>query len=163
MIRPATTDDAARIAEIYNYYVTDTVITFEEDVVSAEDYAGRIEKIFKAGLPWLVWESDRQVFGYAYAMPWRTRSAYRFTSEAAIYLDHQQLGKGIGSRLYKSLIGEVRQRGYHSLMGLIALPNPESIKLHEKFGFKKVGETPEVGQKFDRWIDVGTWQLMLEG
>ena len=162
MIRPVTTDDAARIAEIYDYYVTDTVVTFEEEVVSAEQYAARIQTIVGAGLPWLVWETDGQLVGYAYAMPWRTRAAYRFSAEAAVYLDHQWLGRGIGSQLYEALIGELRQRGYHSLMGVIALPNPESVKLHERFGFKKVGENAEVGRKFDRWIDVGTWQLMLE-
>jgi L-amino acid N-acyltransferase YncA len=162
MIRPATSDDAARFAEIYNDYVTDTVITFEEEVVSVDEYAARIQAIVGSGLPWLVWESDGIVDGYAYAMPWRKRAAYRFTVESAIYIAKHQVGQGIGTQLYATLLNELQKGEYHSVMGLIALPNPASVKLHERFGFKKIGVSAEVGRKFDRWIDVGTWQLMLE-
>ena len=161
MIRPVTINDAARIAEIYNYYVADTIITFEEDPVDASEYASRIEAIQARELPSIVWESDGVVSGYAYACPWRTRIAYRFTVESAIYVARDQLGKGIGRQLYAALIDDLRSRNFNSVMGLISLPNPESIKLHERFGFKKVGEHAQVGWKFDRWIDVGVWQLML--
>ena len=161
MIRPVTINDAARIAEIYNYYVTDTIITFEEDPVDSAEYVGRIEALQARELPWLVWESDGIVAGYAYACPWRTRIAYRFTVESAIYVARDELGKGIGTKLYAELIDELRIRNFNSVMGLISLPNPESINLHERFGFKKVGQHAQVGWKFDRWIDVGVWQLML--
>lgn len=162
MIRPAKISDAASIAEIYNRYVTDTVITFEEETVGSAEYVSRIQTLNSKGLPWLVWEADGVVAGYAYACPWRTRVAYRFTVESAIYVAQNQLGKGIGPRLYSELIDQLRQRNFRSVMGLISLPNPESIKLHERFGFKKVGEHAQVGWKFDRWIDVGVWQLMLQ-
>ena len=161
MIRSVNLSDAPRIAEIYNYYVTETVITFEEKLVTAQDYVDRIAVVLADGLPWLVEEIDGKVVGYAYATKWRTRIAYRFTVESAVYVDHQALGNGTGSRLYAELFDKLRQSGIHSVMGLVALPNPESIKLHERFGFKKVGEHKEVGWKFERWIDVGTWQLML--
>lgn len=161
MIRAVTINDASRIAEIYNYYVAETIITFEEDPVDGAEYASRIKAIQARGLPWIVWESDGVVAGYAYAGPWRTRVAYRFTVESAIYVAREELGKGIGTKLYSALIDELRSHNFNSVMGLISLPNPESIKLHERFGFKKVGEHAQVGWKFDRWIDVGVWQLML--
>lgn len=161
MIRPVSFDDAARIADIYNYYVTDTVVTFEEETVTAEDYVARIKTILDAGLPWLVSEIDGVVVGYAYAGTWRKRAAYRFTVESAVYLDHEKQGQGSGTRLYQALFDELKAKGIHSVMGVVALPNPVSQKLHEKFGFKKVAEYSQVGRKFDRWIDVGCWQLML--
>lgn len=162
MIRPVSLDDAPRIAEIYNYYVTDTVITFEEEIVSADEYVDRIKNVLSKGLPWIVAEVDGKLVGYAYATEWRTRVAYRFTVETAVYLDHQEVGNGSGSALYRALIEELKSRGFKTIMGLVALPNPVSQKLHEKFGFKKVGEYKQVGRKFDRWIDVGSWQLMLD-
>ena len=161
MIRPATIHDAARIAEIYNYYVSDTIITFEEEAVDGAEFVTRIETLQGRELPWIVFESDGVVAGYAYAGPWRTRVAYRFTVESAIYVAQEELGKGIGTRLYADLFDELRRRKFRSVMGLISLPNPESITLHERFGFKKVGQHAQVGWKFDRWIDVGVWQLML--
>ena len=103
MIRPVTIDDAARIAEIYNHYVTDTIITFEEETVDAADYEARIKSLDSKGLPWIVWESDGVVAGYAYAGPWRTRIAYRFTVESAIYIAQDCVGKGIGKQLYGAL------------------------------------------------------------
>ncbi len=162
MIRPVTIHDAARIAEIYNYYITDTIITFEEEVVDASEYVSRIEALIDRKFPWLVWESsDGVVAGYAYAGPWRTRVAYRFTAESAVYVDRDRQGKGIGTELYAALFDELRRRNFRSVMGLISLPNPASIRLHEQMGFKKVGEHSQVGWKFNRWIDVGAWQLML--
>lgn len=162
MIRPVRLEDAPRIAEIYNYYVTDTVITFEEKIVSADEYVGRIESVLSKGLPWIVAEVDGEIVGYAYATEWRKRVAYRFTVESAVYLDHEKLGKGVGSALYEALFKELKTRGFKTVMGLVALPNPVSQKLHEKFGFKRTGEYKQVGWKFDQWIDVGSWQLMLD-
>lgn len=161
MIRPVNIGDADRIAEIYNHYVTDTIITFEEETVDAAEYASRIESLAGRGLPWIVWESDGTVAGYAYAGPWRTRVAYRFTVESAIYIAREHVGKGIGVRLYSELFDLLRLQNIHTVMGLISLPNPQSVKLHERLGFKKVGEHSQVGWKFNRWIDVGVWQLML--
>lgn len=163
MIRPVTLGDAPRVAEIYNYFVTDTIITFEETTVDAAEFATRIDALIARGLPWLVWESPSgSVQGYAYAGPWRTRIAYRYTVESAIYIAHDQVGQGIGSQLYEALFAELKSLKLHSVLGLVSLPNPESIKLHERFGFKQVGVHAQVGWKFNRWIDVGVWQLMLD-
>jgi len=160
MIRSALPRDAAAIASIYNPYILDTVITFEETPVSVEEMAQRIAKI-TADFPWIVWEEDGAVLGYAYASTWRTRHAYRFTVESAIYLSEAQRGKGIGLRLYEALLQECRQRGFHSVLGCLALPNEPSVRLHEKLGFRKVGHMKEAGWKFGAWVDVGFWELIL--
>ncbi len=159
-IRPATPSDARSIAGIYNPYIRDTTITFEEEEVSAEEITSRIEKVTKA-YPWIVWEEKGIVLGYAYASTWRARHAYRFTAETAIYLASECTGKGIGTRLYQALLGELSKRGFHSALGCLALPNEPSVTLHEKLGFQKVGHMKESGWKFGTWVDVGFWERLL--
>jgi phosphinothricin acetyltransferase len=160
-IRAAAAGDPAAIAAIYNHYVARTVITFEEEPVSAPEMARRIEAT-SASLPWLVAEREGEVVGYAYATPWRARSAYRFSVEVTVYVDPDRPRLGIGRRLYEALLPELHARGIHAAFGVIALPNDASVALHERFGFEKVAHLREVGFKFDRWIDVGYWQLLLE-
>lgn len=160
MLRHCTPTDAAQICEIYNYYVQETVVTFEESPVLEVDMARRIVDI-AARLPWLVWEVDEKILGYAYATPWKVRAAYRHSVESSIYLAQHATGRGLGSRLYTALIAELRQRGLHCVIGGAALPNPASVALHERLGFSKVAEFKEVGFKFGRWIDVAYWELML--
>jgi L-amino acid N-acyltransferase YncA len=160
-IRDATHADAATIAAIYNYYVSDTIVTFEEELVPPSEIARRIEEVQSASLPWLVAERAGAVVGYAYATKWRSRHGYRFSAEVTVYLDRDQGGRGIGSLLYGKLIARLRDGGYHTAMGGIALPNQASVALHEKFGFRKVAHFEQAGIKFDTWIDVGYWQLLL--
>lgn len=159
-IRPAHAADAAAIAAIYNHYVATTTISFEEQPVSVGEMAGRIETV-GAKLPWLVCEQDGVVMGYAYATPWRVRSAYRFSAESSVYVSPEHPRKGVGSRLYRHLIDELRARGLHMVIGGIAQPNEASVALHEAMGFRKVAHFSEVGMKFGRWIDVGYWELKL--
>ncbi len=160
MIRPATAADAEQICDIYNHYVRDTVVTFEESPVAAAEMAQRIADI-TARLPWLVWESDGVVLGYAYASPWKVRAAYRRSVEASIYLAPQATGRGIGTALYEAIIRDVRGRGIHCVIGGAALPNAASVALHERLGFEKVAQFRQVGFKFGRWIDVAYWELLL--
>lgn len=160
-IRPYSTADAARLADIYNHYVTQTIVTFEEEEVSAEDMATRADTIASHALPWLVIAQENTVVGYAYATPWKPRSAYRFAVEVTIYIDPDYLGQGLGIQLYRALFAELRQRNIHTAFGGISMPNPASVALHEKLGMKKVAHLEEVGYKFDRWIDVGYWQTKL--
>jgi L-amino acid N-acyltransferase YncA len=159
-IRVGRTADAAAIADIYNHYVRETVITFEETPVSPDEMARRIADI-GARYPWLVYEYDGAVAGWAYATEWKTRSAYRFSVETTIYLADSHRGRGTGATLYEALIGELKVRKFHTAVGVIALPNAASVALHEKLGFAKIGHVAEVGRKFDRWVDVGYWQLIL--
>jgi L-amino acid N-acyltransferase YncA len=160
MIRTATTADAAAIADIYNHYVRETVITFEETPVSTDEMARRMVEI-AARYPWLAYEYDGAVVGWAYATEWKGRSAYRFSVETTVYLADSHRGRGTGTALYEALLAQLKARKLHTAIGVIALPNPSSVALHEKLGFAKIGHVAEVGRKFDRWVDVGYWQLML--
>lgn len=161
-VRPASESDAAAIAAIYNPYVTDTIITFEEEPVSAQEMASRLSKLNEAGLPWIVAEAAGRIVGYAYAGPWRPRAAYRHSVETTVYVDKDLGHRGIGARLYDSLLSALRARGVHAALGGIALPNAPSVALHERFGFVKVGHLREVGFKLGQWVDVGYWQILLD-
>ena len=160
-IRAAAADDPGAIAEIYNHYIATTVITFEEDPVSAREMARRIGNVASASLPWLVAEREGQVAGYAYASQWKARSAYRFSVEITVYVHPGCPRLGIGRRLYEELLHRLKAQGIHAAFGVIALPNEASVALHERLGFAKAAHLREVGFKFGRWIDVGYWQLML--
>jgi phosphinothricin acetyltransferase len=160
-LREATADDGAGLADIYNYYIDETTVTFEETRVSGGDMALRVEEVQRLGLPWLVAEQAGRLVGYAYATTWRTRVAYRYCTEVTVYLDRNAFGRGFGTQLYAELFERLEPRGMHALLGCIALPNEGSVALHEKFGMKKVAHFEEVGFKFGRWIDVGYWQKNL--
>ena len=160
-IRRAAVNDGGAIADIYNHYIANTVVTFETEPVSAADMAARITETGAVSLPWLVAESETGIIGYAYASTWKGRCAYRYSVESTIYLDPSHTGHGAGTRLYSALIEAIKALGMHAVIGGISLPNDGSVRLHEKLGFEKVGHFREVGHKQDRWVDVGYWQLML--
>ncbi len=161
MLRLAETHDAQAIARIFNHYVTSSTATFQEQTLSVDVMVNRIEAAIASNLPWFVYELNEKVVGYASAARWKERSAYRFTVEVSIYLDRDALGQKAGTMLYEALIDELKTRSYHSAIGVIALPNPASIALHEKLGFEKVAHFKETGYKFGRWIDVGYWQIVF--
>jgi phosphinothricin acetyltransferase len=124
--------------------------------------AARIAGVKEAGLPWLVLCEGGQLLGYAYASQWRARIGYRHAVETSVYLDPGACGRGLGTRLYLALLGGLRAAGYRTVIGGIALPNPGSVALHEKLGFEPVARFREVGRKFNEWVDVGYWQLLLK-
>ena len=161
MIRSAEEGDADALAEIYNHYVTSTVVTFEEEAVAAEDMAQRLRDVCARDLPYLVLAEEDAIVGYAYAGPWKTRSAYRHTVESSVYLRADRTGEGLGGQLYRALILACTERSLHCMIGGIALPNDASVRLHESLGFRHIGRFEEVGKKLGRWIDVGYWQLVL--
>ena len=161
MIRPATIADADPVAGIYNHYVKETTVTFEEEAVPSPEIAHRIQAVQSASLPWLIAERDAETVGYAYAAKWHARAAYRFSVEITVYVDACHTGHGVGSRLYDRLFPILKARGIHAVMACIALPNESSVTLHEKFGLSKVAHFNEVGFKFGRWIDVAYWQRTL--
>jgi L-amino acid N-acyltransferase YncA len=160
MIRNATSDDAAAICGIYDYYIRNTTITFEEETVPVEEMQNRIADV-TAALPWLVAEKQGAVVGYAYAGKWHKRSAYRFSVESTVYVAQHARRQGIGRELYEALLGDLRSRSLHTVIAIVALPNPASVALHERMGFEKVGHLKAVGWKFGRWVDVGYWELVL--
>lgn len=161
MIRPTHSSDAARIADIYNYYIANTVVTFEENPITALDIQVRIEETKAEGLPWLVAEDRGGIIGYAYASKWKDRCAYRYSVEVTVYLSHSVTARGWGTLLYQSLFAELEQQSIHAAIGGISLPNEASVALHEKLGMEKVAHFKEVGFKFGQWVDVGYWQTIL--
>ena len=160
MIRAVKIEDSNEICDIYNYYVQHTIITFEEEPVSQSEMESRIEQTSKT-LPWLVFEDSQKIMGYAYASEWKSRCAYKHSVESTVYLKNGASGNGIGSLLYQELMNQLKAKNIHAAIGGIALPNDASIALHEKLGFEKVARFREVGYKFDQWIDVGYWELIL--
>ena len=162
MIRDAHAADAPAIAAIYNPYIAGTTISFEETPVSADEMRARIAAVQDAGLPWLVLEGvDGAIAGYAYATKWRVRHAYRYSVETSVYLAAGLERNGHGTALYTALLRRLRATGCHLAIAGIAQPNEASVALHERMGFRKVAHFGEVGFKFDRWIDVGYWELRL--
>lgn len=159
MIRYVKEEDFEEIRNIYNYYVENTTISFEETCVTCEEMASRIKTI-SSEFPFVVYEINHQIVGYAYITKWKSRHAYRYTLETTVYTRNDYSGKGIGSGLYNFLFKELPM--CHSIMSVIALPNEKSIALHEKFGFERVADFKEVGYKFNRWIDVAYFQKKME-
>lgn len=161
-LRPAAPDDAAAIAAIYAPHVTDGTASFETSPPDAATMAGRMAA--GGGLyPWIVATeaADGPVLGYAYAAAYHTRAAYAHTVETTVYLAGAAQRRGVGRRLYGALIDTLRAQGFVSAIGVIALPNPGSVALHEAIGFRHVGTLRAVGCKHRAWIDVGYWQCAL--
>jgi L-amino acid N-acyltransferase YncA len=160
MIRTAEMKDVQEICSIYNHYILHTTVTFEEEPISVDEMKKRILEVTSA-YPWLVYEDQGTVIGYAYASRWKSRAAYRHSVELSIYMSKDHLGKGFGKKLYEALLAELRKTDVHAAIGGMALPNEQSRKLHESLGFKKNGEFKEVGYKFHQWTDVGYWEMIL--
>lgn len=159
-VRAATADDAAAIAAIYAPYVTGSVVSFETEPPDATGIAGRMAE---AGdlYPWLVaWEGET-VLGYAYAAAFRTRPAYRFSVETTVYVSGEAQRRGVGAALYAALLPRLEAQGFAQAIAGITLPNPASVALHERFGFRRIGVYEEVGFKQGGWHSVGLWQRAL--
>ena len=161
MIRPIEQSDIANVLAIYEYYIINSPATFEEEVPSLESFTERINTILEK-YPYLVYEEDGEILGYAYAGPFRTRIAYRFSTEVSVYIHKDHFGKGLGKALYGALLPIVKKQGFHTAIGGLTMPNEASVRLHEHFGFKKVAEFQDSGFKFGQWHNTGFWQLMLD-
>ncbi len=160
MIRLPHARDAADLCRIYNHYITETTVTFGTEPIPPSEMVSLVAAASER-FPWVVWEDEGRVLGYAAASEWKSRCAYQYSVETSIYLDPSAVGRGLGKRLYGDLLERVKSAGHHSALSGIALPNRASVTLHEKLGFVKVGHFRQVGWKFDRWVDVGYWQKML--
>ena len=163
MIRVAKDSDVNSIVKIYNYYVSETVATFEEEKLLPKDMLARIAKVRSTNLPWIVAEDEENnIIGYAYASQWKERHCYRFSVEVTVYLSPDNISKGVGSQLYEALFSDLKSKSIRVAIGGITLPNPASVALHEKFGMKQVAHFKEVGFKFNQWLDTGYWQKTLD-
>lgn len=160
IVRPASPADAAAIAAVYEFYVRDTIVSFEAEAPDEAEMRRRIES--GAGLhPWLVAELDGRVAGYASASQFRPRAAYRYAVETSVYLDPALCGRGVGRTLYSRLIALLERQGFAQAIGAISLPNEPSVRLHESLGFVAAGIYRKIGWKCGGWHDVGLWQRML--
>ncbi len=161
MIRDAIEKDAEEICSIYNYYIRNSVATFEESEITACSVAERINNINNSGHSWLVATEENKVVGYAYSSKWNDRVAYKNTAEVSVYLSHTSVKNGVGAKLYTVLFSRLRDKNTHVVIGGITLPNKASVALHEKFDMVQVAHFKEVGYKFGQWLDVGYWQVKL--
>ena len=162
MIRLARTEDAAAIRAIYAPYVLETAISFETEPPSVVEMADRIAGTMTSH-PWLVDEHDGAIRGYAYASQHRTRAAYRWSADVAIYVAAGGHRQGLGRGLYRPLFDILRAQRFRAAFAGITLPNEASVGLHEALGFTPVGVYQGVGYKTGAWRDVGWWQLDLGG
>ena len=159
--RRATADDAAAIASIYAPYVRDSVVSFETQAPDEAEMRGRIAALGDLH-PWLVaCDDDGAMLGYAYGSAFRTRPAYRFTVETTVYVGEGAHRRGIGTQLYRTLLGLLEAQGYTQAIGAITIPNAASIRLHEALGFVRAGTYEKVGFKLGEWRSVGLWQRPL--
>lgn len=163
-IRPARAADLPAVREIYNYYVANSTVTFDEDAMTLREWKQKYAMLQKLGMPFLVAESPSgQLLGYALVSPWKPKRAYRYTVEDSIYLGPAASGKGLGRALLGALIDASRAAGLKEILAVIADQGAEaSIALHERFGFTEIGRMGRVGFKFDRWLGTVLLQKSLK-
>jgi phosphinothricin acetyltransferase len=161
-IRPAAPADLARLHEIYAGHVLTGAASFEEEPPTGAEFERRWRSIAELGLPYLVACEDDGLLGYAYAAPYRPRSAYRFTVEDSIYLAPPAIGRGVGARLLGAVIDGATRAGKRQMLAVIGdSANTASIALHRRLGFTPVGTFQSVGFKFGRWVDSVLMQRAL--
>lgn len=146
---------------IYSYYIKNTSYTFEIDVPSLSEFSDRILGIAKK-YPFFVLEDDGEILGYSYATEHNKRGAYRFGVDITIYLSHEHLGKGLGTKLYDKLFEELDKRGYYNAFSCITIPNEKSVRIHQKYGFSEVGRFKNAGYKFHEWHDILWLQMEIK-
>ena len=156
-IRLATEADAEGMLEIYAPVVLETVISFEDQPPSVEEFRGRISAVLER-MPWLVCMAGENTAGYAYATPFRTRAGYRWTAELTVYVHPAYHRRGVGRALYTALLRCLAEQGFHMAVAIISLPNDASVGLHESLGFHRTGILERIGHKHGRWIDDDVWQ-----
>jgi phosphinothricin acetyltransferase len=162
VIRDSREDDMTQVHSIYSHHVLHGAASFEEEPPSVEELTRRRAEVLGRGLPYLVAEMDGQVAGYTYAMPYRSRRAYRFTLEDSVYVDHRLNRRGIGGALLAQLIARCEAGECRQMVAVIGdSNNAGSIALHERQGFRVVGTLRAVGYKFGRWVDSVLMQRAL--
>jgi phosphinothricin acetyltransferase len=160
MIRAFHIDDTKELLDIYNFYVLNSTSTFDDVPLPFEEFLEKLTQI-SLNYPFIVFEENDEILGYAYGSKFRPKPAYNKTVESTVYVKNGVHGKQIGTKLYTELLRLLKQENYHIVLGVLTLPNDASVKLHEKFGFTQVADLKQVGFKFGEWQDVGFWQLNL--
>jgi L-amino acid N-acyltransferase YncA len=162
-LRLAEKKDCFAICEIYNFYIQNSVVTFDEQTMQPNHWEEKLEYLNKHKLPFIVAQTETgEILGFAYVAPWRQKSAYRRTVEDSIYLRAAATGKRIGTKLLEELLFLSKQAGVKEVVAVISDSGAESsVRLHEQFGFKKQGHLAKVGFKFDRWLGTILMQKSL--
>lgn len=159
-IRLINETDAKAASDIYKYYVENTIISFEYEPPTPEEYIQRI-KTNTEKYPWLVCLIDDRVIGFAYGSTHRYRTAYQWSPESTIYLAPDFHSKGIGRILYETLFSLLKIQGYYNVFAGVALPNEKSICFHQAMGFEEIGVFKNVGYKHGKWHHTHWFQLTL--
>lgn len=164
-IRTATVRDIPRILEIYSYYVENTAISFEYTVPTLAEFTQRFLGI-TANFPWLVWEEDGAVLGYAYGSRPFERAAYQWCAEASIYLCPDACGRGIGKKLYAALEQLLQRQGYRKVYAIVTTANEPSVAFHKAAGYRHTATMPDCGYKFGKWYgtvwlekELNAWEI----
>ena len=162
-LRAAEARDCFAICEIYNFYIQNSVVTFDEQKMEVSQWEEKLTYLNKQNFPFIVSETDSgEILGFAYVAPWRQKSAYRTTVEDSIYLRAAATGKRVGTKLLEELLSLSKQAGIKEVVAVISDSGAESsVRLHEQFGFKKQGHLAKVGFKFDRWLGTILMQKSL--
>lgn len=161
MIRPAMAADVPAILDIYRPYILETAYTFEYDVPTPEDFRRRFEGI-SAEFPWLVWEEDGRILGYAYGERPFVRAAYQWAADLAIYLHPEAFGRGVGRALYAAVEEILRRQGYYLAYGVVTSVNRGSCAFHEALGYEKAAVFPDCGFKFGQWYGTVWYEKRLQ-
>jgi L-amino acid N-acyltransferase YncA len=163
-MRDAAVEDLPYVREIYNYYVANSTVTFDEDAMTLAEWRDKFAYLARLNMPFIVAESPRgQILGYALVSPWKQKKAYRFTVENSIYLGAASTGKGLGRALLAELIAQSKAAGLKEIIAVIADQGADaSIKLHSDFGFEEIGRMGKVGFKFERWLGTVLMQKSLK-
>ncbi|MCY7412350.1 MAG: N-acetyltransferase family protein [Salinibacterium sp.] len=163
-VRNATLADVPSVREIYNHYVMNSTVTFDEKPMTLSEMRKKFEKVTQKKMPFIVAENPAgQILGYANVYPWKEKAAYRYTVENSIYLGPAATGRGLGTALLGELIERSRAAGLKEIIAVIADRGAEaSIAVHEKFGFVEIGHMGRVGFKFERWLGTVLMQKSLK-
>jgi phosphinothricin acetyltransferase len=160
-IRLATPEDALAVREIYAPAILETPASFETEVPSVEELRRRIAEV-SATYPWVVYEDEGEMLGYAYASRHSARAAYEWSVDTSVYVRNGLHRRGVGRALYTSLLNLLRLQGYYNAYGGITLPNEASVGLHKAIGYELVGVYENVGYKFGAWHPVAYYGLQLQ-
>jgi L-amino acid N-acyltransferase len=161
VIRPATADDAAAIAAIYNHYIRTSTATFDTEEKSVEDRIGWLAE-HGGAYPVMVAEAAGVVVAWGSLSRWGTRCAYRHSAEISVYVAEHATRSGLGPAVCEALVTRARELGHHAVISQIVSENEPSLKMGERLGFENVGRLREVGRKFGRWLDVVLMELLIE-
>lgn len=160
LLRPAQLKDAAALLNIYKPYITDTIITFEYDVPTLEEFTERVRDI-SSKFPYIVAEENKEILGYAYAHTFRERAAYNWSVETSIYVSLSKRRSGIGRLLYDELERLLIKQNITSAIACVSYPNPDSIRFHESLGYKTVGHIEKCAYKLGQWCDIVFMEKLL--